>query len=83
MKTSGLISPSDFHQVFGMLNETNFNRIEKTPHPVVRRRGSYTGPVLGYGIDFRTRANVKKQDRKAIKKERKSGKRIAARGDGP
>ncbi|MCL6260303.1 hypothetical protein M3O96_14470 [Aquiflexum sp. TKW24L] len=70
------------HQGFGMLNESNLNWIEETSHPVVQRRGTYTGLVLGYGIDFRRRGHEKKEDWRVIKKERKSEKRMAAWGDG-
>jgi hypothetical protein len=67
------------HQGFGMMQESWLNFGGGAPWPVVQRRGSYTGLVLGYGIDFRTR---KKEDWRVIKKERKSEKRVAAWGDG-
>lgn len=70
------------HQGLGMLDNLNFNWMQVTPQPAVQRRGSYTGLVLGYGIDFRTRANVEKEDWRFIKKERKAEKRVAAWGDG-
>jgi hypothetical protein len=70
------------HQGLGMLDGSNFNWMQVNPLPVVQRRGSYTGLVLGYGIDFRRRGNEKKEEWKILKKERKSEKRIAAWGDG-
>lgn len=70
------------HQGFGMLNESNLYWTEGSPQTVVQRSGSYTGLVLGYGIDFRRRGNEKMEDWRVIKKERKSEKRVAAWGDG-
>ncbi len=69
-------------QGFGMLNEFLVAVVDDAPNPLVQRGGSYTGLVLGYGIDFRSRSKRDKEEWKTIKKERKSEKRRAAWGDG-
>ncbi|EOZ96718.1 hypothetical protein A33Q_2028 [Indibacter alkaliphilus LW1] len=66
------------HQGFGML-QSWFTYSKEPPLPQVQRRGTYTGLVFGYGIDFRTR---KGEDWRVTKKERKTEKREAAWGDG-
>lgn len=66
------------HQGFGMM-QSWFTFGGEEPWPQVQRRGSYTGLVLGYGIDFRTR---KGEDWRVTKMERKTEKRVAAWGDG-
>lgn len=70
------------HQGFGMLQKSWLTFGGESPWPIVQRRGSYTGLVLGYGIDFRRRAKVEKEEWKIIKNERKNEKRMAAWGDG-
>lgn len=69
------------HQGFGML-QSWFTYSMEPPVPQVQRRGTYTGLVLGYGIDFRSRKNVNREDWRITKKERKAEKRVAAWGDG-
>ncbi len=66
------------HQGFGLMQSWFTFGVEEL-WPQVQRRGSYTGLVLGYGIDFRTR---KGEDWRVTKKERKTEKRVAAWGDG-
>lgn len=67
------------HQGFGRLDGSIFSWTGVSPQPQVQRMGSYTGLVLGYGIDFRTR---KGEDWRVTKMERKTEKRVAAWGDG-
>lgn len=67
------------HQGFGRLDGSTLSWTGVSPQPVIQRRGTYTGLVLGYGIDFRTR---KGEDWRVTKKERKTEKRVAAWGDG-
>lgn len=70
------------HQGFGRLQEPWLTFGADAPRPIVQRRGTYTGLVFGYGISFRTREKVEKEEWKIIKKEQKNEKREAAWGDG-
>jgi hypothetical protein len=52
------------------------------PQPAITTNGSYTGVVLGYGIDFRGRTKESKDEQRQARKERKAEKRDLAWGDG-
>lgn len=69
-------------QGFGVLNPKDFNWVNNVPVSIIQRRGSYTGLVLGYGIDFKGKAQETKDAWKSGREERKNEKRAAAWGNG-
>ncbi|TVP47788.1 MAG: hypothetical protein EA341_12055 [Mongoliibacter sp.] len=69
-------------QGLGELKAQEFNWMGHSPNPQLQRRGSYTGLVLGYGIDFKGKSIEEKEERKAGRVQRKIEKRQAAWGDG-
>ncbi|MGY6520391.1 MAG: hypothetical protein ACXIUD_01590 [Mongoliitalea sp.] len=69
-------------QGFSDLYPTNFNWFNNAPVSTIQRRGSYTGLVLGYGIDFKGKTKEEKELWKLGKEERKINKRNLAWGDG-
>ncbi|UJP64923.1 hypothetical protein [Mongoliitalea daihaiensis] len=69
-------------QGFNDLYPVNFNWFNDAPVSTIQRRGSYTGLVLGYGIDFKGKTGEEKTLWKSGKEERKINKRTIAWGDG-
>lgn len=71
------------HQGLGTLNKREFGFLEQDPVPFIQNRGSYTGLVLGYGIDFKGKTKTTKGMGDLERVERKAERRSTAWGDGP
>lgn len=71
------------HQMgFGEVRSQSLIGADLNPQPAIVTNGSYTGLVLGYGIDFRGRQKESKEENRQIRIERKSEKRDFAWGNG-
>ncbi|GHB34442.1 hypothetical protein GCM10008106_14730 [Mongoliitalea lutea] len=69
-------------QGFNDLYPTDFNWFNNAPVSTIQRRGSYSGLVLGYGIDFKGKTKEEKELWKSGKEERKINKRNLAWSNG-
>lgn len=69
-------------QGLGLLRGREFNWMGNNPNPRVQDRGSYTGLVLGYGIDFKGKQQDEREEWKAGRVDRKRERREAAWRDG-
>lgn len=69
-------------QGLGSLNSIEFSGLPPGQKSSIHRRGSYTGLVLGYGIDFKGKSQEVRDEWRAGREERKKEKRQAAWGDG-
>lgn len=82
-KTKNYFSIGVRHQQgLGVLDVNQFRWMQFTPTPELQRRGSYTGLVLGYGIDFKGRSADEIASWRLGREERKRERRDAAWGDG-
>lgn len=71
------------HQMgLGTIRQSELFGLDLNPRPVITTQGSYTGLVLGYGIDFKGRGGESKDERRLNRVELKSTRRGLAWGNG-